>query len=59
MATELPADELADLLTKLPPNTKRLLYRELPYWKIEEVKTLLEYPLPFQEGCDESNSNIP
>jgi len=44
IASELPADELADLLIKLPPSTKRLLYRELPYWKIEEVKPLLEYP---------------
>lgn len=44
IASELPADELADLVSRLPSNVRRSLYKELPYWKLEEVRPLLGYP---------------
>lgn len=44
IAVDLPSDELADLILKLPPLTRRTLLKELPIWKVEEVKPLLLYP---------------
>ncbi len=44
IAPEIPPDELADIIEKLPPYYKRQILRELPYWKLEEVKPLLGYP---------------
>ena len=44
IASNLPADELSDLVEKLSPiNRKRLLW-ELPNWKLNEIKPLLSYP---------------
>ena len=44
IAVDLPSDELADLILKLPPLIRRALLKELPIWKVEEVKPLLLYP---------------
>ncbi|RLG78068.1 MAG: magnesium transporter [Thermoprotei archaeon] len=44
IAIELPVDELADLLEALPPSLRISLLRELPAWKIAEVRPLLKYP---------------
>ncbi len=44
IAIDLPSDELADLILRLPPSSRRALLKELPLWKIEEVKPLLAYP---------------
>ncbi|MCD6084119.1 MAG: magnesium transporter, partial [Desulfurococcales archaeon] len=44
IAIELPVDELADLLSILPPSLRISLLRELPAWKIAEVRPLLKYP---------------
>ncbi len=44
IAPEIPPDELADVIEKLPPYYRRQILRELPYWKLEEVKPLLGYP---------------
>lgn len=44
IAIDLPPDELADLILKLPPLIRRSLLKELPLWKVEEVKPLLLYP---------------
>ncbi len=44
IAVDLPSDELADLILRLPPSSRRALLKELPLWKIEEVKPLLVYP---------------
>ncbi len=44
VAVDLPSDELADLILRLPPSSRRALLKELPLWKIEEVKPLLAYP---------------
>ncbi len=44
IAIDLPSDELADLILRLPPSSRRALLKELPLWKIEEVKPLLTYP---------------
>mgnify|MGYP000002774333 FL=1 len=44
IVSNLPADELSDLVEKLSPvNRKRLLW-ELPDWKLNEIKPLLSYP---------------
>jgi len=44
IVVDLPSDELADLVLKLPPLIRRALLKELPIWKVEEVKPLLLYP---------------
>ncbi|RLI27349.1 MAG: magnesium transporter [Candidatus Hecatellales archaeon] len=44
IAVSLPADELSDLLNKLPIHWKKRLSKWLPSWKLEEVKPLLAYP---------------
>ncbi len=44
IAIELPVDELADLLNTLPPSLRIALLRELPAWKIAEVRPILKYP---------------
>ncbi len=44
IVVDLPPDEVADLLVKLPPTYRRALIKELPLWKLEEVKPLLAYP---------------
>lgn len=45
----LPADELSDLIGKLPIQHRRPLLKELPAWKLDEVKSLLGY-LPTTAG---------
>ena len=44
IVVDLPPDEVADILVKLPPTYRRALLKELPLWKLEEVKPLLVYP---------------
>lgn len=44
IVTELPIDELADFLMTIPPSLRIPLMRELPAWKVAEVKSLLKYP---------------
>ncbi len=44
IVVDLPPDEVADILVKLPPTYRRALLKELPLWKLEEVKPLLAYP---------------
>ncbi|MEM1538122.1 MAG: magnesium transporter [Candidatus Nezhaarchaeales archaeon] len=43
IASMLPADELSDLIGKLPIQHRRILLKELPAFKLEEVKPLLGY----------------
>ncbi|MEM0453664.1 MAG: magnesium transporter [Sulfolobales archaeon] len=41
---EMPSDEVADFLLKIPPKFRSKLMNLFPHWKMSEVSTLLKYP---------------
>ncbi|MCS7108784.1 MAG: magnesium transporter [Sulfolobales archaeon] len=41
---EMPSDEVADFLLKVPPKFRSKLMNLFPHWKMSEVSTLLKYP---------------
>lgn len=41
---DLPSDEVADLLPRIPPKIRSKLMASLPHWKSAEVTLLLKYP---------------
>ncbi|MEM3904678.1 MAG: CBS domain-containing protein, partial [Sulfolobales archaeon] len=42
--TEMPSDDVADVLLKIPPKFRHKLMNLIPHWKLNEISALLKYP---------------